>query len=108
MDIEALTIHIGRGMWHMCQARFYMDPAFTSPLRFSISPPQIQYLSPSDSVSTVCGEGQFECYTNQRCINTTQMCDGANDCGDGSDEGKFLCRGELLYYAPPPLIAPLC
>ena len=73
MDIEALTIHIGRGMWHMCQTRFYMDPAFTSPLRFSISPPQIQYLSPQIQYQLYVARGSLS-VTPTSAVSTLLRC----------------------------------
>ncbi|KAK6169772.1 hypothetical protein SNE40_020761 [Patella caerulea] len=42
-----------------------------------------------------CEQSEFKC-ANNRCINTTLMCDGIDDCGDKSDEhcfpGLLSCR----------------
>lgn len=32
-----------------------------------------------------CSQGEFDCGDGV-CLNTTQMCDGVDDCGDGLDE----------------------
>ena len=39
-----------------------------------------------------CEDGYFTC-SSGNCIPSTKMCDGNNDCGDNSDEGKH-CKGE--------------
>ncbi|GFR74061.1 ovochymase-1 [Elysia marginata] len=33
-----------------------------------------------------CGEEEFRCGNNEKCINWTQVCDNTNHCRDGSDE----------------------
>ena len=34
-----------------------------------------------------CPENHFKC-ANDKCVPNVWVCDGDNDCGDGSDEGK--------------------
>ena len=42
---------------------------------------------------TECASGMFNC-TNKKCINSTFVCDGTDDCGDNSDETSCRCSGE--------------
>jgi low density lipoprotein-related protein 2 len=37
-----------------------------------------------------CPESRFQC-NNHLCISQADLCDGADDCGDGSDESPSLC-----------------
>ncbi|XP_050301092.1 vitellogenin receptor isoform X2 [Anthonomus grandis grandis] len=40
-----------------------------------------------------CGAELFEC-SNKKCISSTWVCDGTDDCGDHSDESEEMCRNK--------------
>ncbi|GFQ87122.1 sortilin-related receptor [Trichonephila clavata] len=56
----------------------------------------------------VCKNDEFKC-SNHKCIPKNKMCDGVNDCGDYSDEGrqcdstcdtgKFRCKNDNCIHA---------
>lgn len=37
-----------------------------------------------------CPDSKFQC-NNHLCISQSDLCDGTDDCGDGSDEASTLC-----------------
>ncbi|KII67830.1 Low-density lipoprotein receptor-related protein 1B [Thelohanellus kitauei] len=45
-----------------------------------------------------CRDGMFECF-NKKCISSTKVCDGSNDCGDASDEHDCLEKRCAEYGA---------
>ena len=39
-----------------------------------------------------CPPGQFHCATGSHCLSERFVCDGEDDCDDGSDEKEDMCR----------------
>ena len=64
-----------------------------------------------------CHSDQFKCTHINKCVPTSYLCDGDNDCGDWSDEQNPKCTNQtttrtagmkIVYLIPfnfwPPLI----
>lgn len=46
-----------------------------------------------NSYVTLCTENEFRCWNNLECIRKRFVCDGRNDCLDGSDEKNCTGKG---------------
>ncbi|XP_045110409.1 uncharacterized protein LOC123504144 isoform X2 [Portunus trituberculatus] len=62
-------------------------------MNLSVIPFLLLALILSDSAYSTCPESdQIHCGTSDRCTRIRYICDGDNDCGDGTDESSALCR----------------
>ncbi len=48
----------------------------------------------------MCGGGEFRCHVDSSCIPADLVCDGVDNCADGSDESSDNegCVGRLLGF----------
>lgn len=65
------------------------------------TPPALRSYSPPG-----CAADSFKCASG-KCIPNAQMCDGKDDCGDGSDEGSCSNGEDGLRRGSPPQTQPL-
>ena len=49
----------------------------------------------SENLMSNCPPSHFRC-VNKRCIRSTMMCNGEDDCGDNTDE-TLGCNGRMIY-----------
>lgn len=50
----------------------------------------------SEENSSLCAIKQFTC-ANKKCLPIAFLCDGDDDCEDGSDEDPELCSSKLVF-----------
>lgn len=63
--------------------------------RGDVAVDQLEFLDcalPSPHAGAGCSPGMMEC-RNKACVEQRQVCDGSDDCGDGSDEEETKCGG---------------
>lgn len=48
-----------------------------------------------------CNPGDFQCTSNHVCISSTFLCDGWEQCADGSDEANEYCSSLVSPQRPP-------
>lgn len=53
------------------------------------------------SQSSSCGMAEFYCSITSRCVNNALLCNGADDCGDFSDEAD--CNNKTYARRGPPV-----
>ena len=51
----------------------------------------MRLLDTKPSCSTI-DSTKFKCLNKKKCVSSSRICDGDNDCGDNSDEGN-ICKG---------------
>ncbi|XP_028394866.1 deleted in malignant brain tumors 1 protein-like [Dendronephthya gigantea] len=65
-----------------------------SPSRVSSTSSQV-----SSSQVSVCQQGEFRCNNGYRCVPSSWLCDGYNDCSDGSDEWSWNCGISSMKFS---------
>ena len=109
-ELEILCVHLGvpRGC-ELCSTLLWSranhsSHSFFFPFFFFCGPSWKWELVHSDSflyilaVFPACGEGMHKCEGSKRCIFLQFVCDGENDCLNGSDESEDNCLSEYFVF----------
>ena len=83
-------------LWHICNANFHRQASSPSFL--------CVYVLYTDDDPVQCEDDQMKCADSNKCILHVYVCDGVDNCGDGSDEQSCHGEEEMGYCSHPGIL----